>query len=101
MGVARRQRVAVVGAKIRPPTVIALVRERVNRTIVCTSCWSLSVKVSWKSSPKTTRKLLGRGRLANSSPAAPEAISTRASLTVRPKSTVLCGVESPVALRDQ
>jgi ATP/maltotriose-dependent transcriptional regulator MalT len=54
MGVARRQRVAVVGAKIRPPTVIALVRERVNRTLGLVWSHRLGLVVGPAGSGKTT-----------------------------------------------
>jgi ATP/maltotriose-dependent transcriptional regulator MalT len=54
MGVARRQRVAVVGAKIRPPTVIALVRERVNRTLDLVWSHRLGLVVGPAGSGKTT-----------------------------------------------
>jgi DNA-binding SARP family transcriptional activator len=54
MGVARRQRVAVVGAKIRPPTVVALVRERVNRTLDRVWSHRLGLVVGPAGSGKTT-----------------------------------------------
>ncbi len=54
MGVARRQRVAVVGAKIRPPTVVALVRERVNRTLDLVWSHRLGLVVGPAGSGKTT-----------------------------------------------
>jgi DNA-binding SARP family transcriptional activator len=54
MGLARRQRVAVVGAKIRPPTVVALVRERVNRTLDRVWSHRLGLVVGPAGSGKTT-----------------------------------------------
>ena len=54
MGVARRQRTAVVGAKIRPPTVVALVRERVNRTLDQVWNHRLGLVVGPAGSGKTT-----------------------------------------------
>lgn len=54
MGVARRQRTAAVGAKIRAPTVVALVRERVNRTLDLVWSHRLGLVVGPAGSGKTT-----------------------------------------------
>jgi DNA-binding SARP family transcriptional activator len=54
MGAMRRQRAAVVPAKIRPPTVVALVRERVNRSLDLVWGKRLGLVIGPAGSGKTT-----------------------------------------------